>query len=102
MKTLTVEPPRVVPCAVGDLRCVVAVLVLVQEARETLERRVRSHPPGTECALRGLVKSNSITTTWGGRAATQPAPVTPSGVAHANAAGAVALACAPPHTPGCS
>ena len=32
---------------------------------------MRSHPPGTECALRGLVKSNSITTTARSPAATQ-------------------------------
>ena len=57
----------------------------VQVQEEARDRRVRSHPPGTECPLRGLVKSNSITTTARSPAATQSSTVTRAGVAHANA-----------------
>ena len=46
-------------------------LVLPCRCKRKRERRVRSHPPGTECALWGLVTSNSITTTARSPAATQ-------------------------------
>ena len=55
---------------------------------------MRSHPPGTAKGLPAHGKSEGEPTTGRGPAAMEPGALTPSGVAHANAAGAVALACA--------